>query len=74
MEHIAELVHGRKSVRTFAASPIHAEELEKLTAFFLQSKNPFDIPVEFRLLSTEEHGLSSPVVSGAAWYRLETSP
>lgn len=68
MEHIAELVRGRRSVRTFDGREIGPDELEKLTAFVKQIENPYDIPVEFKLLDAREQELKCPVVSGTKLY------
>ena len=64
MEHIAELVRGRRSVRTFDGRRISPDDLEKLSSFMRQADNPYGIPVEFKLLDGKEQKLRCPVVSG----------
>ena len=49
MEHIEELVKGRRSVRTFDGNRVNSEDLEKLTAFAERIENLYGIPVEFKL-------------------------
>lgn len=66
MENIEKLIRSRRSVRTFADRPIEAEKLRQLMEFAENLKNPYGLPIEFRLLDAAEHGLSSPVISGGA--------
>lgn len=68
MATLLEVIKGRRSVRTFDGKPLRPEDREKLEAFIAGISNPFDIPVTFVLLDAEEHGLSSPVLSGEKLY------
>lgn len=68
MEHIAELVNNRRSVRTFDGRDISTEDLERLSSFMSKTDNPYDIPVEFKLLNAKEQKLSCPVVGGTDLY------
>ncbi|MBR0311584.1 MAG: nitroreductase, partial [Oscillospiraceae bacterium] len=68
MEHIAELVRARKSVRTFDGTPLRQDDRAKLEQYLSHIETPFDIPMEFRMLDAKERGLSSPVVTGAELY------
>jgi len=68
MEHIAELVRMRKSVRSYDGVPLRADDRARLSAFLERVETPFGIPMEFRILDAKEHGLSSPVVSGTELY------
>lgn len=68
MEHIAELVRARKSVRTFDGTPLRQDDRARLSEYLEHIETPFDIPMEFRLLDAKEHGLSSSVVVGAELY------
>lgn len=63
-----EMIKKRKSVRTFDGRPLSAEHLQALEAHIGSQKNPFGVPVVFRLLDTKEHGLSSPVILGEEKY------
>lgn len=63
MEHIAELVKQRKSVRSFDGAPLREEDRARLEAYLSAVKTPFAIPMEFRILNAK--GLSCPVVTGA---------
>lgn len=68
MKHIAELVHSRRSVRTFDNGGLRAEDLEKLSSFMVELKNPYGIHVECKLLDAKQQKLSCPVVSGTDLY------
>lgn len=68
MERIAELVRGRRSVRTFDGNGIGPEDLERLSAFSRRIENPYGIPVGFKLLDAGERKLKCPVVSGTDLY------
>ena len=68
MEHLTELVRNRRSVRTFDGEALRAEDLEKLTSFMKELKNPYDIPVECKLLDAKHQTLKCPVVSGTSLF------
>ena len=68
MEHIEELVRGRRSVRTFDPRAVSPDDLEKLSSFMEQIENPYGIPVEFKLLDGKKQKLKCPVVSGTDLY------
>ena len=68
MEHIAEIVRGRRSVRTFDGKEISGNTLEKLSTFMAKVENPYGIPVEFKLLDAGKYELKCPVVSGTNLY------
>lgn len=68
MATLLEIIKGRRSVRTFDGRPLRPEDREKLAAFIPGVTNPFGVPVELVLLDAEEHGLSSPVITGEKMY------
>lgn len=68
IENIWELVKARRSVRTFDKRAVSLEDIEKLSAFFERTENPYDIPVSFKILDAKKHDLKCPVVSGASLY------
>ncbi len=47
-------IKARHSTRTYEAKPLTSEDEEKLIAFSKTLTNPFDIPVSFRLLHSNE--------------------
>ena len=63
-----ELIRTRKSVRTFDGSAVADTDIAKLTDYIKTITNPYDIPVEFVLLDSKEHELSSPVIQGEHLY------
>ncbi|MBQ2895736.1 MAG: nitroreductase family protein [Oscillospiraceae bacterium] len=75
MEKIIDSIRSRRSVRGFDGREPDMATLETL----LQSEtaNPFGIPVSYKLLRADEHGLSCPVVSGTELYiggRIQKGP
>ena len=63
-----ETVRTRRSVRTFDGKPLSPEDLEKISRFAENIRNPYDIPVEFVLMDAKEKGLSSPVLAGETMF------
>ncbi|MBQ8955178.1 MAG: nitroreductase [Clostridia bacterium] len=59
-----ELIRHRRSVRTFDGRALSREHAEKLMTCAQALKNPYDLPITWRLLSAKEQGLSSPVIAG----------
>ena len=57
MERLEALIRGRRSVRTFDGEDLRAEDLEQLTSFMAQLKNPYGIPVECKLLDAKRQML-----------------
>ena len=68
MKNIAKLVRDRRSVRTFDGAPLSDTHLSQIRDFIADIANPWDIPVEFRLLGADAYGLTSPVISGTRLY------
>ena len=68
MEHIEELVRGRRSVRTFDSRELDEEDLEKLSLFMKELENPYGIEVECKLLDAKQQKLTCPVVTGTDLY------
>lgn len=68
MEHIAELIRQRKSVRSFDGAPLRTDDRAKLEEYLAHVETVFLAPIHFRLLDAKEYGLSSPVVTGANLY------
>lgn len=68
MEHIEELIRNRRSVRTFDGREIADEDINKLSVFMEKIENPYEIPIEFKLLDAKKQGLPCPVVSGTNLY------
>lgn len=65
---VRDAVRRRKSVRSFDGSGLTAGDRAALEEYIKAVKNPFGVPVEFRLLEAKAKGLASPVVAGAEYY------
>ncbi len=68
MGNLLETIKGRKSVRTFDGQMISEEHRRAIEEYMKNIPNPFEIPVEFKLLDAKENGLSSPVLTGEKLY------
>lgn len=67
-DSVKEMIKQRRSVRTYKPDPLREKDLQAIGKCIAELSNPFDVPVEFRLLNVKEHGLSSPVIVGADYY------
>lgn len=63
-----DMIRKRKSVRSFTGETLRREDRAALEAFIRAQTNPFNVPVEFRLLEAKEYRLSSPVIVGDDLY------
>lgn len=63
-----EMIKQRRSVRTFDGKTLSNENRKNLEEYVRSLTNPFDVPVEFRLLDAKEYQLSSPVIVGEHTY------
>lgn len=68
MKDINETIMSRKSVRTYDGRRLTDEDRAALESCIKNIGNPFGIDVDFVFLDAEEHGLSSPVLSGEKLY------
>ena len=55
---VCETIQKRRSVRTFDNRPLHGQDLDKLTAYAKELRNPFDIPVTVHLLETGDQRIA----------------
>ena len=63
-----EIIKGRRSVRTFDGKPLNEEVASKIMDYAKNAANPYDIPITWKLLKTEEYNLGSPVIAGEDTY------
>ena len=63
-------IKSRRSVRTFDGRELRQEDLEQLKDFMDTFKNPFGIPVGYKLANAKEQPLPCPVVVGTDLYLL----
>ena len=68
------IIKTRKSVRTFNDKKLSKEDLDRISSYANNIKNPYDIPVEFIIFNSHEHGLSSPVIEGEDFYIIAKVP
>ncbi len=59
-----ELVRSRRSVRSFDGRRLNPADLDAVLHFAEAAESPYNLPIVWRILSTEEYGLSCPVISG----------
>ncbi len=77
MQTVTEHIKARRSVRTFDGRAVEEEMKERLLSFARTIRNPFAIPVAFKLLDAKANGLTCPVVSGTNLYiggKLQAGP
>jgi len=60
MDNLAEIVMGRKSVRSFDGNPISDQHRKALEEYIKGISNPFGIPVEFVLLDAGSMACQAP--------------
>ncbi len=68
MNNITKHMKARRSVRAYDGRPLDESTKEQLLSFAKDIQNPFNIPVEFKLLDAKKDGLVCPVVSGTDLY------
>lgn len=59
-----ELIRSRRSVRSFDGRALSPEVLEKILEGANRVRTPYGLPIDWRILSAREAGLSSPVITG----------
>ena len=65
---ILEAIQKRRSIRTFDGNPLKEEDAQKILNYANSVTNPYNIPVEWRLLDAKNEGLNSPVIVGTDTY------
>lgn len=63
-----EMIRSRRSTRTFDGTVLSREDAEKILDFAQRAGNPYDLPITWRILDAEKHGLKSPVIAGTDTY------
>ncbi|MBR1737634.1 MAG: hypothetical protein IJ736_11575 [Firmicutes bacterium] len=66
--NMIDIIKTRKSIRTFDGRELTDEDKEQICAYIKTITNPYNIPVEFVLLDSKEHDLSSSVIVGENIY------
>lgn len=65
---ILETIRKRRSVRTFDAKAISTEDAQKIAAFAEKTENPYNIPIQWKVLDANAYDLFSPVIVGTDTY------
>ena len=66
--NMTELIRSRRSVRTFDGTPLREEDAARILEFAGKVENPYELPIEWKLLDRKKDNLSVPVVAGADSY------
>lgn len=61
---IFDIIGKRRSVRTFDGSALKPDDARTLIDFCCGVENPYAIPITWKQLDADAHGLSSPVIVG----------
>ena len=65
---VLDAIKSRRSVRTFDERALDPQDAKKIREFAQKVENPYDIPIEWKLLDAKKDGLSSPVIVGTDTY------
>ncbi|MCR5670483.1 MAG: hypothetical protein K6G10_05715 [Butyrivibrio sp.] len=68
MNNFVDLAKTRRSVRSYNGKKPDPILLKELMTFAESITNPYDIDVRFVFMDAEEHGISSPVLTGEKMY------
>ena len=74
MRNAENLIRARRSVRTFSEAPLPAELLAEVRALLTHTENPWEVPLELRLLEAGPKGLKSPVILNETLYAAAKGP
>lgn len=66
--NINEVIRKRRSVRTFDGEKFSEEDESRIRDFAGKAENPYGIPITWKQLDADVHGLSSPVIVGTDKY------
>ena len=66
--NMTEMIRSRRSVRTFDGKPLREEDAVSILTFANKVENPYELPIECKLLDKKRDNLSVPVIAGADSY------
>lgn len=66
--NMTEMIRSRRSVRTFDGKPLREEDAVSILTFANKMENPYELPIEWKLLDKKRDNLSVPVIAGADSY------
>ena len=56
--NMTEMIRSRRSIRTFDGKPLREEDAAGILAFASKVENPYQLPIEWRLLDKKKDNLS----------------
>lgn len=62
--NIIDIIKKRRSIRTFDGTALRTGDRERIIEYAKLADNPYQLPVEWKLLDGKAQGLSSPVIVG----------
>ena len=65
---MTESIRSRRSVRTFDGTPLREEDAAGILAFAGKVENPYELPIEWKLLDRRRDKLTIPVIAGTDAY------
>ena len=66
--NMTEMIRGRRSVRTFDGTPLREEDAGRILEFAGKVENPYELPIQWKLLDRKSDKLSVPVIEGTDTY------
>ena len=60
--NMTEMIRGRRSVRTFDGTPLREEDAGRILEFAGKVENPYELPIQWKLLDRKSDKLSVPVI------------
>lgn len=62
---MTEMIRSRRSVRSFDGKALREEDAASILAFAKKVENPYELPIEWKLLDRKRDNLSIPVIAGS---------
>ena len=66
--NMTDMIRSRRSVRTFDGTALREDDAASILTFAGKVENPYELPIEWKLLDRKKDNLSVPVVAGADTY------
>lgn len=61
---VPKSIQTRRSVRTFDGTGLRAKDAQMILEFADKAENPYNLPIEWKLLDAKKDGVTSPVIVG----------
>lgn len=66
--NMTEMIRSRRSVRTFDGKALREKDAAGILAFADKVENPYELPIEWKLLDKKRDNLTVPVITGTDTY------